>query len=65
MFGLGVTELVVIFLIVLLLFGAKRLPEAGAGLGKAIRSFKDALSSPDENAKDVIDASSEKKQIKG
>ena len=42
--GLGMPELLIILVIVLLLFGAKRLPEAGAGLGKAIRSFKDALS---------------------
>ena len=47
--NLGMPELLIILVIVLLLFGAKRLPEAGAGLGKAIRSFKDALS---ENSKD-------------
>ena len=40
---LGFPELIIIFFIVLLVFGARRLPEAGAGLGKAIRSFKDAL----------------------
>ena len=40
MFGLGVQELVVIFLIVIVLFGAKRLPEIGKGLGRGIREFK-------------------------
>jgi len=45
MLGLGVQELLVLFLIVLVLFGAKRLPEIGAGLGKAIRSFKDGVTS--------------------
>lgn len=45
---LGIPELVVILLIVLLLFGPSRLPQAGAGLGKAIRSFKDALAGKDE-----------------
>ena len=63
MFGLGMQELIVILVIVLLLFGAKRLPEAGAGLGKAIRSFKDALNAPDD--KPPIDASADKKQLKG
>ena len=38
-------------LIVVILFGARRLPELGAGLGKAIRTFKDAVSS-DPEAKD-------------
>jgi len=40
MFGLGPTELFIIALIVLLIFGAKRLPEIGKGLGGAIREFK-------------------------
>lgn len=40
---LGIPELVVILLVVLLLFGPSRLPQAGAGLGKAIRGFKDAM----------------------
>jgi sec-independent protein translocase protein TatA len=62
MFGLGIPELLIIFFIVLLLFGAKRLPEAGAGLGKAIRSFKDALTGPAEKE---IEPTPEKKQIKG
>jgi sec-independent protein translocase protein TatA len=43
MFGLGTPELVVILAIAFLLFGGKKLPEIGAGLGKAIRSFKNGL----------------------
>ncbi|HLB37611.1 MAG TPA: twin-arginine translocase TatA/TatE family subunit [Gemmatimonadales bacterium] len=39
-FGLGTSELVVILLIVLLVFGAKRLPDIGSSLGKGIREFK-------------------------
>ena len=42
MFGLGPTELIVIFLIVLLVFGAKRIPEIAQGLGKGIMEFKKA-----------------------
>ncbi len=45
---LGIPELVVILLVVFVLFGANRLPQAGAGLGKAIRSFKDALAGKGE-----------------
>jgi len=42
-FNLGMTELLVIFLIVLLVFGAKRLPEMGASMGKGIREFKKSI----------------------
>lgn len=38
----GIPEILVIFLVVLLLFGAKRIPEIARGLGKGIREFKDA-----------------------
>lgn len=40
MFGLGTTELIIIGIILLLIFGAKRLPEIGKGLGGAIREFR-------------------------
>ena len=40
MFGLGPTELIIIAIIVLLIFGAKRLPDIGKGLGGAIREFR-------------------------
>ena len=41
--GLGMWEVILIFLVVLLLFGAKRLPEIGSSLGKGIREFKGSL----------------------
>lgn len=40
MFGLGFQEILVIFLIVLLLFGAKRIPEIGTGLGKTVKEIR-------------------------
>jgi len=59
MFGLGMQELVIILIIVLVLFGATRLPEIGKGIGQAIRNFKKATSEPDE-----IDVTPKKKVSK-
>ena len=47
MFGLGFGELVIILLIVLVLFGGRKLPEVGEGIGRAIRSFKKEMDKPD------------------
>jgi sec-independent protein translocase protein TatA len=47
MFGLGMGEMLVILVIVLIIFGAGRLPELGEGLGKGIRNFRKATSEPD------------------
>ena len=47
MFGLGTTELIVILVIILVLFGAGKLPEIGSGLGKAIKNFKRSSSEND------------------
>ncbi len=48
MFGLGMPELLVILVIVMVLFGANKLPEIGKGIGQAIRNFKKATNEPDE-----------------
>ena len=48
MFGFGLQELVIIMVIALVIFGGKKLPELGSGLGKAIREFKRGTSEPDE-----------------
>lgn len=52
MFGLGTTELIVIGAIIFLIFGAKRIPEIGKGLGGAIREFKQIKKevSPEDSA---------------
>ncbi len=46
--GIGPTELIIILFIVLILFGAGKLPEIGGALGKGIRNFKKATREPDE-----------------
>ena len=48
MAGFGVQELLVIFLIILVIFGASKLPQLGRGLGEGIRNFKKGLSSGDD-----------------
>ncbi len=48
MFGLGPWELVLIAGVIILLFGARRLPEIGSGLGKAIKNFKAGVTGKDE-----------------
>lgn len=48
MFGIGMTELIVVLVIVLIIFGANKLPEIGAGMGRAIKNFKKATTEPEE-----------------
>ncbi len=56
MFGLGSSELLIILAISLVVFGARRLPELGRGLGQGLRSFKDAIkdSGNDDNKPVVV-----------
>ena len=49
MFGLGMPELIIIMGITFLVFGGKKLPELGAGLGKGIKAFKTGLSDKEDN----------------
>lgn len=48
MFGIGLPELIIILVIMLVIFGAGKLPEIGAGLGKGIKGFKKAVNNEDE-----------------
>ena len=58
MFGMGPMELGIILVIVVVLFGARRLPEIGSGFGKAIKNFKAGISGDDE-----IDVTPEKEKV--
>ena len=52
MFGIGLQEIIIIALIVLLLFGGKKIPELMKGLGKGVRSFKDGMNGKEETEED-------------
>ena len=61
MFGIGMPELIIILVIILIIFGAGKLPEIGAGMGKAIRNFKGATDEEEEKKKDAEKIEEEKK----
>jgi TatA/E family protein of Tat protein translocase len=73
MFGIGTTELIIIMFIILLIFGAKKLPELAQGLGKGIREFKKAsndiqeelsVNKPDEQIKSTENEKKDEKKDK-
>ena len=57
MFGLGTPELIVILGIAFLIFGGKKLPEIGAGLGKGIKAFKTGVTEVEETGKAIVEDS--------
>ena len=60
MFGLGTQEIILILLVVLVIFGAGKLPQIGESMGKAIRNFKSAAR--DEDAIDITPKKDEEKK---
>lgn len=62
--GLGMGELVVIVLIVLLLFGGKKIPELMKGIGKGVKSFKDGVKGIEDDINAVDDTDKKTKEDK-
>lgn len=62
--GIGTQEILFIALIVLLLFGGKKIPELMKGLGKGVKSFKDGVNGIEDSLKDSASISNEDKDIK-
>ena len=57
LFALGTTEIIVIILIIVVLFGAKKIPELMRGMGKGVKEFKDAV-----NGEGVVEEKNEEKK---
>ena len=57
MFGIGGSEWLVILIIVMIVFGAGKLPELGAGIGKGIRNFKEAVKDEEKKEPEKIEKS--------
>ena len=62
-FRIGPTELIIILVIVMIVFGVGRLPEIGGALGKSIRSFKRSVTGDDEKA-ETVNSTDEKTESK-
>ena len=59
LFAFGTSEIIIIVLIVVLLFGAKKIPELMRGMGRGVKEFKDAV-----NGDGIVEESTEKEQEK-
>jgi len=55
MFGIGMPELIIILVIILIIFGAGKLPEIGAGMGKAIKNFRGATADSEKKESDRLE----------
>ena len=60
MFGLGGQEVIIIAIVILLLFGGKKIPELMKGIGKGVKSFKDGMNGVDDEVKSDDKTNSDK-----
>ena len=61
---IGTTEIIIILILVLLLFGGRKIPELMKGLGKGVKNFKDGMNGVDEELKDLNDKKEQEKPTK-
>lgn len=55
MFGIGMPELIIILVIIMIIFGAGKLPEIGSGIGRGIKNFKKATTEAEKEEPDKIE----------
>lgn len=67
MFGIGMPEMIIIMIIVLIIFGAGKLPEIGSGIGRGIKNFKKATKEvedqPSSETKTIENGTNDKKDV--
>jgi sec-independent protein translocase protein TatA len=63
--GLGMPELLIIMVIVMIIFGGKKLPEIGSGIGKAIQGFRKATEEPVESLKNITGVEDKDQNLHG
>lgn len=62
---IGTTEIIIILILVLLLFGGRKIPELMKGLGKGVKNFKDGMNGIDEDLKDLNEKREQENRDKG
>lgn len=61
-FNLGMGEIIIIALVILLIFGGKKIPELMRGLGKGVKSFKEGMSEAEKEINEAVDDNPEEKK---